>query len=312
MIDASLRVLFVALVPVLACAPTDHPSEPSDLGSRATADAFERIDEPGPIEFGRIVAADWVVSRAGLINIDHDRAREAGLTDEAEPIQIYMYSLRHPRHGLFLVDTGIDRATALADTDAMAASWLVRQAMNLDKLRVHKDTQTWLSEQADPLAGVFLTHLHLDHILGVPDLPQDVPIYVGPGEAQDSMFMNVFVQNTTDAALEGHGPLQELRPEPAPPFHGVLDLFGDGSLLGIHVPGHTLGSMAFLARTTDGPVLLTGDACHTAWGWNNDVESGTFNRDPEGAKQSFNILRTFAAQHPTLKVHLGHQSLASH
>jgi hypothetical protein len=30
-----------------------------------------------------------------------------------------------------------------------------------------------------------------------------------------------------------------------------------------------------LARTTTGPVLLTGDTCHTRWGWDNSVEPGT-------------------------------------
>ena len=44
-------------------------------------------------------------------------------------------------------------------------------------------------------------------------------------------------------------------------------------------PGHTRGSTAYLVRTPQGPVLLTGDACHTRWGWEHDVEPGNFSGD---------------------------------
>jgi glyoxylase-like metal-dependent hydrolase (beta-lactamase superfamily II) len=308
------RANYILLLLLTAgCAQTSHQAVEANIGQPADWGTFEsRLEVPGPIEFERIVAADWAVPRSGLLNLDHPEATAAGLTDGPEAIQIYMYAVRHPKHGLFLIDTGVDRATATRSKGDMAASWLVRGQMKLDDLQVHVDTRTWIEQQDEPLAGVFLTHLHLDHSMGLPDVPDGVPVYTGPGEATDSRFLHVFTRGTTNRTLKGKGTLQELQPDDGAGsgFDGLLDVFGDGSMLAVHIPGHTAGSLAFLIRTVEGPVLLTGDGSHTAWGWEHDVESGTYNNDPEGSRQSFARLRAFVAAHPEVTVHLGHQSHA--
>jgi glyoxylase-like metal-dependent hydrolase (beta-lactamase superfamily II) len=89
----------------------------------------------------------------------------------------------------------------------------------------------------------------------------------------------------------------------------VLDVFGDGSFWAISAPGHTPGSIAFLARTPHGPVLLTGDVCHTAWGWQHGVEPGTFSDDLAGSADSLARLERFVRRHPSIEVRLGHQQL---
>ena len=154
------------------------------------------------------------------------------------------------------------------------------------------------------------THCHIDHILGLQDIPKQVPVYVGPGEVEQTQFLHLFSQSTTNANLEGFGALREwtVAQRGDDPF-GAIDVFGDGSLYALHVPGHTAGSMAFVARTTEGAQLIAGDGCHTAWGWEHAVEPGTFNAEPEQAAQSFTHLQHFAARHPHLRVHLGHQEL---
>jgi len=294
----------------LGCAQTSHSVAPAALGAPATWPELEaRLGEPGPVRLTRVVAADWEVPLGGLLNLDHDRAQAADLEDRPEPIQIYFYALEHPTRGTFLVDTGVARSIAQR-SDAMPIGWVVKQAMDLDALDVHVDTATWIERHGQPVRGVLLTHLHLDHILGLQDVPKTTPIYVGPGEAQQVRFQHLFTRSTTSDNLEGFGPLQELT-VPArrgAPF-GVLDLFGDGSVYGLHVPGHTAGSMAYVVRTPQGPHLIAGDGCHTVWGWEHDVEPGTFNADPELAAQSFEKLRAFARAHPKLRVHLGHQEL---
>ena len=90
-------------------------------------------------------------------------------------------------------------------------------------------------------------------------------------------------------------------------FDGVLDVFGDGSVWALSVPGHTPGSTAYLVRSKAGPVLLTGDACHTRWGWEHHVEPGTFTGDGPRGAESFKKLQGFVAAHPEVEVRLGHQ-----
>ena len=98
-----------------------------------------------------------------------------------------------------------------------------------------------------------------------------------------------------------------MQADPSGRFAGVLDLFGDGSLFAILVPGHTAGSVAYLARTPRGPVLFTGDTSHTRWGWEHDVEPGEFTADRPKNAESLKRLRALVAEHPAIDVRLGHQ-----
>jgi N-acyl homoserine lactone hydrolase len=308
-------LLAVALPVTVAAAVgfrvTTHPTAPAGLGeARSSLDLEAVIDKPGPVTVETITAADWQVDRSGLLDLGHPEAKAAGLTNGPEPIQIFFHAIRHPTRGLFIVDSGVERALA-ADPARAAVGGFVRRAAGVETMRFHTDTASWLAAQDRPLAGVFLTHLHLDHVLGLPDVPRGTPIFTGPGEAGERSALNAFVQSTTDRELAGHAPLQELRFEvdPAGRFAGVLDLFGDGSVWAIHVPGHTAGSTAYLARTADGPVLMVGDASHTAFGWEHGVPPGTFTAHPEQGAESFTKLRELVARHPSIDVRLGHQPL---
>lgn len=42
-----------------------------------------------------------------------------------------------------------------------------------------------------------------------------------------------------------------------------VDVFGDGSVVSLHLPGHTPDHLALLVKLASGPVLLTGDLYHT-------------------------------------------------
>jgi glyoxylase-like metal-dependent hydrolase (beta-lactamase superfamily II) len=42
-----------------------------------------------------------------------------------------------------------------------------------------------------------------------------------------------------------------------------VDVFGDGSVVALHLPGHTPDHMALLVKLASGPVLLTGDLYHS-------------------------------------------------
>ena len=156
---------------------------------------------------------------------------------------------------------------------------------------------------------MFLTHLHLDHVMGLPDVPKHTPIYAGPGETTPRSMQNLVLRPNIGRLLEGHESLSEWKftPDAGGRFDGLVDVFGDGSVWAIWVPGHTPGSTAYLVRTAHGPVLLTGDASHTRWGWENDVEPGTYSHDADQSAASFRKLRAFALAHPNVEVRVGHQ-----
>jgi len=303
----------VSLAPLLAlatagCAASTHAAVPSSLGTPSSSDAMEAVlDRPGPITLEVVNSTDWAVPRSGVINLDSPRAKAAGLKDGEEPIAVFAYVVRHPTRGVFLVDSGVTERL-VHDPKGAGAGLFVRWQLHPEKMRLHESADHLVARVGD-LAGVLLTHVHLDHVSGMPAVPRGTPIYAGPGETTDRSFWNLFTQGTIDAFLDGQAPLQtwQYRPDASGRTAGVLDVFGDGSLWAILAPGHTTGSTAYLVRTTTGPVLLTGDASHTRWGWEHDVEPGAFSGDRPRSVGSLASLRALAARHPLMTVRLGHQ-----
>lgn len=310
---ASLLLVVAALAAAITIGfrPSTHPTKPSSLGVVSDASKMEAlIDVPGPLTAETIVGAQWQVDRSGLINLDHPKAKAAGLVDGLEPIQVNVHVVRHPTRGVFLIDSGIEKALR-DDPEHAAIRGPVAKFMKIEKMVVEHDTASVVAAEGGKIAGVLLTHLHLDHVSGLQDVPKGTPIYAGPGETATRDFLHAFVQGSTDRALAGHEPIEELAfsADASETFDGVLDLFGDGSLFAIWVPGHTAGSVAYLARTTSGPVLFVGDACHTKWGWENEVEPGSFSHDRPRSAESLKKLEGLVKKHPRIDVRLGHQSL---
>lgn len=288
-----------------ACTASTISTEPSDLGTPISITEIKTlIDQPGPIEFSKHLAAKWSVNLSGLLNLDHPLAIEAGLQDKAEAIELYVYSIKHPTRGSYLIDSGIsERFSSPADNPDI--SFLVKSVMNTDELKVIKSTHTLLEEIPGGIAGVFLTHIHMDHIMGMSDLPENTPVYSGPGESRLNKAEHMFTQGSTDRLLSNVSTLREWQFKD----YNLVDIFGDKTVFAIHVPGHSPGSTAYLIRSTKGPQLLIGDATHTRWGWEHSVEPGTFSHDKKQSAASLQGLVKLSQQFPSILVHPGHQSL---
>lgn len=294
-----------------ACTPTSHAVVSSPLGTpRPSAELLAVIDLPGTVRVETVNSADWAVDRSGLINLEHETAKQAGLTDGMEPIHVYFHVLEHPSRGTFLIDTGIERALK-DDKEHAALRGLAAKAFGADAMRVHQPLASWLTAHRVQLSGVLLTHLHGDHVLGLPDVPLGTPLYMGPGENRERAFLNLFVRPTMNRLLAGHDALRELQFADRPDARlRALDLFDDGMVWALHTPGHTKGSLAFVVRTPHGPVLFAGDTCHTAWGWEHEVEPGSFTADHTANAASLAELQKLVREHPSMEVRLGHQPLA--
>jgi glyoxylase-like metal-dependent hydrolase (beta-lactamase superfamily II) len=287
------------------CALTSHETKAASLGTPSSSEKMLAvIDQPGLLTVETVNSADWQVDLSGLLNLKDPKA--AALKDHLEPIQVYFHAVRHPTRGLYIIDTGMEKALRDAPEKA-AMRGIVAKAAHLERMKLNEPLGDWLAKQPDKLQGVFLTHMHLDHIGGMADVPRGTPIFNGPHEAGAVNFMNMMVRGSTDRAFEGQAPVEEWQFGKDSRFEGVIDVFGDGQLWALYVPGHTPGATAYVARTPGGPILFTGDTCHTAWGWQNGVEPGSFTADQKTNRDSLERLRKLAAEHPAMQIRLGHQ-----
>lgn len=306
---SSCAIALGALLTAGACRVSSHPTEPYEPppAARVPTDWDAVLAAPVDVEVQTVVSARWEASRKGLINLRHPTAREAGLKDGPVPIMLHVGVIQHPEAGDFIVDTGVDTALAQGARDG-AVRGLARSA--LEAMEPLESLADIVARHELTVQGVLLTHSHFDHVLGLPDLPPETPIYTGPGELADRRKLNGLLRPTLERLLDGRDPVREIDRDTAialDPFPAVVDLLGDGSIWGILCEGHTRGSMAWLVNAAEGPALFVGDTSHTRWGWEHGVEPGKFTGDPQLNAESLARLRNFVKRYPQTKVYLGHE-----
>ena len=184
------------------------------------------------------------------------------------PRPINAYVIEHAK-GLLLFDTGQDRASVTDD------SYLPGGLTGLlyDRLaRFHIGEEETLAARLATLGyapadvdTAILSHLHQDHMGGLPEL-RGADLLVA--EAEWAALSRLAPE--TRGFLRRHIQLPGLRWhrigfEPThdsalAPFSESLDVMGDGSLVLLPTPGHPSGSVSLLVRRrTRSPLLLVGD-----------------------------------------------------
>lgn len=298
-------LVIASLMFLSACTVTDVATRKSVLGKSATMEslgvAVNKVTNKSLLEFEKHSVANWQVPLSGLLNLKHPRSVNAGIKNRDEPIKLFLYTLTHPNHGTYLIDSGVSE-TFIDAAHNSDVSFVVKKAMGISSLKVIKTTKQ-IIKQHGKISGVLLTHLHLDHIMGFSDIASDVPVYIGPRDTKTVALEHLVSRGTTNRLLKTVNTLHEWSFGEGQ----VLDVFGDGSLWAIHVPGHTPGSTAYLAMTTNGPQLILGDASHTRWGWDNGVEPGTFSHNGPQSGISLAMLKKLVADYPSITAHPGHQ-----
>lgn len=187
--------------------------------------------------------------------------------------------IRHPSRGWLLYDTGY-----AAHFDAATQAWPERAyATMLPVTLPAHDTLTAqlarLGLSPQQLAAVIVSHFHGDHVAGLKDCPNATLIGLRADRQQIEALRGPALHQRLRATLKGYlpamlpddlntrwhdadtSPVLQL-PRWMAPFETGLDLLGDGSVLGVPLPGHAAGQLGvLLPNTTVGPVLLSADAC---------------------------------------------------
>jgi glyoxylase-like metal-dependent hydrolase (beta-lactamase superfamily II) len=177
----------------------------------------------------------------------------------------------HPRQGWTLFDTGY--APRMLEATRRLPWRLYRLATPLrirpEQAAVRQLAQIGLAPS--DIRRVIISHFHADHVAGLRDFP-DVPI-IAAAEALASVAGLRGLAALRRAHLPALLPadlaeravaMPAFTGPPLPQLGPSHDLFGDGSLLLVRLPGHARGQIGAFVQTDAGPVLLAADGAWTS------------------------------------------------
>ncbi len=208
----------------------------------------------------------WFTAPAGIFRAGDDMDRTIRF-----PVPAYVVETASER---ILIDTGLNPA-AIADP----ASYYERPDVFASSVLEQEQS---VAEQLDvrTLTKVVLTHLHWDHVGGLPLIPASVPVVIqrsewAAGHDDAAVQRNFFL--TRDYADDGREVIL---------IDGDHDLLGDGSIELLLTPGHTPGHQSIRI----GEIVLGIDVAHLASGL-DDHRFPVFADDREQQGRSAERLR---------------------
>lgn len=297
-----LAVIALLFLAELSFMDYGYPEHETFNAPAPSATSWDQVfSEAGPISVTTFETGRINVPVSGVLNLDYPSTRSLPKSDFMVPV--FSHWIHHPIYGDYLVDTGFD------------ASFAKGACGNIDGLLVGlvfgpctqnpgQDIATQLASHQVTLKGVFFTHLHPDHTAGVPGLPATISFVAGPHDNYDNYPVLLYRDHLSHIRS-----MYEFDFSSAPvmaPLGPCIDVFGDASLWAIFTPGHTRGHVSYLVNSDQGPVLLTGDASHTRWGFEHDVPPG-WSVDDKMAKSSLDQLIAFKQKYPQITVIYGHE-----
>ena len=220
------------------------------------------------------------------------RARILRQGPMGDPLPIHAWLIDHPAEGLLLVDAGETHTAA----DLPFAAFDVAREDELDhQLRA-------AGHAPDEVARVILTHVHGDHVDGLPHVPA-ARVHASARE--------IALIATPSARLTRRLTKQPL-PDPFPPleplaldgpavgtFPASTPLTADGRVIAVPAPGHTPGHLAVLVVQPDHHVLLIGDAAYDLPQL-RDLDVDGVSPRASVAKDTMKRILRHAAGHPTI------------
>ncbi|MEU4575162.1 N-acyl homoserine lactonase family protein [Nonomuraea sp. NPDC023979] len=186
------------------------------------------------------------------------------LVDKAQiAVPVFAYLIDHPRHGLLLVDSGVNWEQAHDHDGYYNHNQMVSRLLTQrDEYRLTPDQDlrvrlARLGYDAREITTVFLTHVHDDHAGGLRGLPQATVVLDRRDWEHGTVYPYSFdlVKDNLSFPAFDSGAFG--------PFPAAQDHFGDGSLVLLPTPGHSPGHMCVLLRLDSGSVLFMGDTLYT-------------------------------------------------
>jgi len=182
--------------------------------------------------------------------------------------------IEHPVHGHILYDTGYSRKFE-EETEGFPNRlyrWLT--PVFVDEENCAKGKLAELGIAPEDVSYIIISHFHADHVSGLSDFTKAKFIYLKedyekvknlkgfkalvngflPGLIPKDFESRAIAIDDGYKAKSFHSKIESL-------FEFSYDLFGDGSLIAVDLPGHTTAQMGLYMRSDDQEYLLVADSC---------------------------------------------------
>lgn len=222
--------------------------------------------------------------------------------------------LRHPNFGAMLFDTGYSYRF-FDETKKFPKRfyrWMTPVYLKEEDLVVNQLATFNLSPQ--DISHVFISHFHADHVGSLCDLPKSRYVYLPhayshlrnapPPEDMKHAFLRGQIPSDFDTrSQEVDMSKSVLLSEEYAPFKTGYDLLGDGSIIGVELPGHAHGQMGIFARNDEDMVFFF--VADAAWLKRSIVENRPPHKianilfpDPIAYRETLGKLQTYTLTHP--------------
>lgn len=203
-------------------------------------------------------------------------------------IPVPSFLIEHPK-GLVLFDTGFNPDAAGAPEEIYGGLATAFDMQFARDVSIEETLKKRGFSRAD-IKWVVVSHLHFDHAGGALQFP-NATLVLGPGE-----FANAHDPQPSGAAFYtgvdlGLAKQQKWLHIP----YGTFDMFGDGSLVVHHTPGHTPGQLSLVVKLPHRNFILTGDTAHGRRGLLEDIPN-QYDYNTAEAIQSLQRLKVLAAE----------------
>jgi glyoxylase-like metal-dependent hydrolase (beta-lactamase superfamily II) len=185
--------------------------------------------------------------------------------------------IHHPTRGPILFDTGYSPRFLEATRPFPERLYAWVTPITIDPTRTALAQLEARGIRGKDITHVIVSHFHADHVAGLSDFPTARLVYLeralrsflplGRVRGTAAGFLRALLPTDLEArALVPRLESESVRlPPECAPFHYGIDLFGDGSILLVELPGHVEGQLGAFLRAADGSLdFLVADACWTS------------------------------------------------